>query len=377
MGLKGASVGVVGGGVAGLMFAICAQSRGAQVTVFEQAPEIGEFGAGLQLSKNALRVFSALKLHPDAEIPLSFPKKLHIYDIRTGMRLMSSDQNRSDEKVYAQVHRADLVGFLSAMARRLGVKVNLAARAKAGPGTIDTGEQAQSFDHVVIASGVRSVAHTSAAPRFDGKVAWRATIPGTVSKAQTRVWIGPRRHLVAYPLRHGKLTNIVAVENSVTWDQEGWNHEGDPDLLRAAFSPACAEVADMLAQVTQTRRWALYTHPDISMVSCDGLPLVGDAAQTMLPFMAQGAAMAIEDAWALASAIDQGAGLDRWAALRAARRNKVSEMAQANGRIFHEARPWALPFHRLGMWGLGRVWPNFGAARLRVVYDYDVTADFP
>lgn len=379
--LDGARVGIVGGGVAGLTLALCAAARGATVSVFEQAPELGEVGAGLQLSPNALRVLTALGLAPEARLPAMRPETLTLRGLRTGRALMTTVQNGPGLPAYLQAHRADLLAFLADAARAAGVSMRLGVRAEAGTGGIRADGTVERFDNVAMAGGVRSARPGRAQPVFTGQVAWRALVDGAragdFAQRGTQVFLGPGRHLVVYPLRDGGVVNLVGVEDGRTWDREGWDHIGDAADFRAAFAPACAGVAALLAAVETPRRWALYTHPAQKMADAAGTALLGDAAGAMLPFMAQGAAMAMEDAWALAACWDAGAGLSAYAQRRGARRGAVARTAVANGRIFHERRAWLLPFHRGGMWALGQLVPGFGARRVAWIYDYDVTAAFP
>lgn len=362
---------MIGGGVAGLTFALAAARRGAGVTVFEQAEALGDVGAGLQLSPNAMRVFAALGLSTAKDLPANRPGHVEICDMRTGWPLMQQIHGAPGGHPYLQTHRADLIGHLADAVKAAEGAVELGTAVSAGGRNIN----GRVFDHVVTANGVRGRTNRAAA-RFTGQVAWRALVPGQGEPTHTRVYIGPGRHMVTYPLRGGDLINLVGVQNEQDWQGEGWDHDGSADDFRAAFSPACDDLTSLLTRVQQVRRWALFAHEEVAMTTPEGRPIIGDAAQTMLPFVAQGAAMAVEDAWSLAAALDGACGLEEWSLRRADRRAAVMRAALANGRVFHEARPWFLPFHRLGMWGLGKIWPGFGATRLKWLYDYDVVSDF-
>ncbi|MBC6441600.1 MAG: NAD(P)-binding protein [Rhodobacteraceae bacterium] len=366
--LKGQSIGVLGGGVAGLSFAICAADRGARVTVFEQAQHPGEAGAGLQLSRNGTRVLDAMGIDARQALHPNVPGKVRIHDMSTGRQLMRQVQNRPGHAGYLQAHRADLIATLVTAAQMRDITFRPST-----PAAINGLKIAgQSFDRVVRASGIRG-----RAAHFTGQVAWRALVPGQGETTDTRIFIAPGCHLVVYPLRGGQVINLVGVQNGQTWDAEVRDHVGDPDAFRAAFSQTCADLQGLLDRVENVRCRALCAHTDVSMIGPDGVPSVGDAAQAMLPFVAQGAVMALEDAWSLAAALDGTCSEPDWANRRAGRRAAVMRTALANGHVLHEARPWFLPFHRLGMCGLDKLWPGFGAARLRWIYDYDVVMDFP
>ena len=182
---------------------------------------------------------------------------------------------------------------------------------------------------MVAADGVRSgvrAAHLDAAPpRFTGHVAWRALVdagrlPGGASAATT-VRIGPGRHIVSYPLRGGRLVNLVAVEERAAWTAEGWSEPDDPENLRRAFAGWGGGAGRLLAGVERTFLWGLFDHPPLPRWARGRLALLGDACHPMLPFLAQGAGMALEDAWVLGDAIDAAPDLERGLAAYVARRS--------------------------------------------------------
>ena len=198
-------------------------------------------------------------------------------------------------------------------------------------------------------SGVAAALHGAEAPRFTGQAAWRAVVPREAVAAPVpptaAVWIGRGRHLVHYPVRAGREINVVAVTEQDRWREESWTTPGDPAELRAAFAGWPEPVPALLRAVEQTWRWALYDRPPRRGWTRGRATLLGDAAHPMLPFLAQGAAMAVEDAavlaGSLARAADPGAALRAYEAARRPRTTAVQGWSRLNARLFHLPPPAA------------------------------------
>ncbi len=388
MTLIGQQATVVGAGIAGLAVARALALRGAAVTVLEQAPEIAEIGAGLQISPNGMRVIDALGLGPALRAVALRAEAVELCDAR-GARVLRLPVGRA-EPGYFFVHRADLIALLAAEARAAGVAVRLGERvdgigiADGVPSLADGGGWRQ-VPLLIGADGlhsrVRQALNGRAVPFFTRQVAWRATVPGGASApAVARVFMGPGRHLVTYPLRGGRQINIVAVEERGAWAEEGWQHEDDPANLRVAFAGFGAAVRDLLARVERVHLWGLFRHP-VARRWHDGgrVAVLGDAAHPTLPFLAQGANLALEDAWALAAALARhesaAAGLAAYQAARAPRVTRAIAAATRNARTYHLSAPlWRGTVHaalRLA----GAVAPGAVLGRLDWLYGHDVTQD--
>ena len=183
--------------------------------------------------------------------------------------------------------------------------------------------------------------------------------------------MGARRHIVTYPLRGGALINLVAVEEVTGQAEQGWSHAADPAELRGIFSDFGKSTHALLQSVRSVRRWALCPHDHAMMEGAFGQPVIGDAALTMLPFMAQGAGMAIEDAFELAE--DLGDGHKGWSAnsarIRKERKEAVMKAARSNGRIFHFYPKLIGPFYHMGMAIAGRLSPHKLSRRYAWIYE--------
>lgn len=356
--LEGCEIAIVGAGIGGLSAAVALAQRRARVRVFERAGALGEVGAGLQIGPNAVAVLEALGLRSRAELLASVPEAIELRDHRSGRRVarlpLGAVAVGRYGRPYWQFHRADLLGVLEAGAREAGVEIvtgtdMLAARPEAGGVRLDfAGGRSESAAVLVGADGVRSglrAAHfRGGAPRFTGHVAWRGLVPaerlpaGLVPNAAC-VTMGPNRHLVTYPLRGGSLVNFVAVEAREAWQAEGWSQADDPARLRAAFAGWSGLPGAVLGAVEETFLWGLFDHPVLPAWTSGRIALLGDACHPMLPFLAQGAAMALEDAWVLAAELDVAPeperGLMAYEARRKSRATRVQRASARNARIYH------------------------------------------
>ncbi|WP_272006243.1 FAD-dependent monooxygenase [Roseovarius sp. ZX-A-9] len=385
MDMHALKIAVIGGGIGGLAVARACALRGARVTLYEQAPAITEVGAGLQISPNGFAVLRALGLGDALRGAGQQARGIALHDYR-GARVVRLDLGALQERDYWFVHRADLIDILHRGALDAGVTIRLGAKVHdAGPGpALRTDAGTQSADLVIGADGLHSVLRPAlngaTAPFFTGQVAWRATVPAPGSAtAEARVDMGPRRHLVSYPLRDGQLMNLVAVEERAAWTAESWSHEGNPDQLRAQFSGFGPAAQALLARVDMVHQWGLFRHPVAAVWGRDGVALLGDAAHPTLPFMAQGACMALEDAWVLAAMVaakpDMGTALAAYQAKREGRVRRVVSAANGNAWKYHLSfAPLRFAAHSVMRLG-GLVAPVRMMRQFDWIYGHDVTAE--
>lgn len=384
--VSGRDIAVLGAGVAGLALARALARQGAAVTVYEQAPAITEVGAGLQISPNGVRVLTALGLDPAAVAMRA--QGVRLMDGVSGREVVHLDfaATRPDD-LFLLVHRADLIGLLERGVRELPVDLRLSHEVVEIHGdaegvrlTFADGAEAR-HDIVLGADGLHSklrpLLNGPAKPFFTGQTAWRALVPaqGDVPPVP-RVHMAAGRHVVSYPLRGGKMVNIVAVEERKDWVEEGWHHWGSPTEMRQNFAGFCPDVTALLARVEEVSRWGLFRHEIAPRWHSDRTALVGDAAHPTLPFLAQGANMALEDVWVLAECFARLPLAEALPAYQARRRGRVSrviEAANANARNYHLSGVKRAVGHaalRLA----GQVAPAKMVERYAWLYDYDVTA---
>ncbi len=368
--LKNKKITVIGAGLGGLCAALAFARRGAAVHVFENANELAEVGAGIQVSANGLRVLKALGI--DASLCGYASKGLTLNDHHGRRVAILPNQNR-EVRLF---HRADLLELLSNACSGAGVRVSL--------GQHITPQNLPEADLIVAADGVNSefralVQPTAAQPHFSGQVAWRAlvAVPEPIHEGGVNVYMGPGRHVVLYPLRGGSVLNIVAVEDTKSIASEGWTQSVVSSELRDRFSDFGGPLPALFERVTSVNRWGLYHHPVPRPWSEGNTVLLGDAAHPMLPFLAQGASMAFEDAWVLVSCLDADADLDTalggYERLRAPRVARVMKEARANATRFHHSNPVTRFLGHNALKGVSRFAPDLMARRFDWIYGADVT----
>lgn len=355
---------VVGAGIAGLTLAISLARAGLRVVVLERAMRLSEVGAGLQLSPNATNVLLNLGLGSALDATGVRPEAVTIRSALTGADIVRMPLGKSMIARYGApyivIHRADLQSLLlhalgeePRVRLKLGVET-LAYRQGAEGVEVDIrsedGEETVAGALLVGADGVRSQVRQAVIgggkALYSGHTAWRATLPVASWSAaarhadETGLWLGARAHLVHYPIDAGRQVNLVAVVDD-DWREEGWDAPGDPAEIAAVFADWPETVRSLVALPESWRRWALCAAPASRPWVRGRTVLVGDAAHAMLPFVAQGAAMAIEDARVLTAALTRGreptiAGrLHAYEARRRARVESVVRMARRNGAIYH------------------------------------------
>ncbi|WIY24092.1 FAD-dependent monooxygenase [Parasedimentitalea psychrophila] len=389
MELKGQKITIIGGGIGGLTAALALQRKGAEVTVLEQAEAISEVGAGLQITPNGVAVLAALGLNDDLAWCSQRARAVCLRHYRHGRQVvrLDLDQYAGGQNFYF-VHRSDLITMLADAVRRAGVQVRLlqkVERVETGPSPVvhlSRGAQCGG-DLVIGADGLHSKARKAfnnpGQPAFTGQVAWRATVPNLMQlPAEAQVFMGPKKHLVAYPLRDGKQVNLVAVQERSAWAKEGWNHSDDPANLRAAFREFGGIAGGLISAVDDVRLWGLFRHPVAKNWYQGHVAILGDAAHPTLPFMAQGANMALEDAWVLTESLIAAdtieAGLKRYQHQRYTRTLRIVEAANHNAWKYHLRAPLAWPAHQALKLG-GRFAPQRMVRQFDWIYGHDVTAE--
>ncbi len=363
---------VVGAGIGGVAAAIALAQAGATVRVLERAAKFEDVGAGLQISANGRKALVALGVvdggaHPAATLSTGTVFR----DGAKGRHVTQIPPPAAGPTWY--MHRADLLGLLVKRAQALSVAFEF--EVIAAPGSIQA-------DLIVAADGARS--HWRAdmdcesTPYFTGHVAWRALIPwnGQGGTASAVVSMGRAAHVVSYPLRGGSVMNVVAIEERTDWTQEGWRVAGDPTEFQDRFSQFGGVVGNMIAETHEVNIWALHARPVAQRWSRDRSVLLGDAAHPTLPFMAQGACLALEDAVVLGATLsasrDVEAALAQYQALRQDRARQVVGLADGNAWRFHLAKPLAWGAQAVLTLGAGAL-----ARRLEWVYGYDATLAVP
>ncbi|MGE4373189.1 MAG: FAD-dependent monooxygenase [Xanthobacter sp.] len=355
---------IVGGGIGGLACAIALRQAGLTVQVVERAHKLREVGAGLQLTPNATRILRDMGLLARLEEVAVSPRALDVRSGRNGATLARADYASAAARFDAPfmvVHRADLQKLLADAAEAEGCAIaldselaslepsarNVRAVVRQGQDLITHGA-----DILIGADGVRSTVRSHlyagrkgppAGPVFARRVAYRTTINAPDDyPPEVRLYLGPNAHLVAYPVKGGETLNIVAIVKE-THPVGRWNAPGNSGDVHRAFSNWAPEVRKLLESAPHFLCWGLYDIAPLPQWSFGRMTLLGDAAHAMLPFLAQGAAQSIEDAAALARALQQNsdaeAALHAYEVARRTRTARIQTGARRNGVIYHLSGP--------------------------------------
>ena len=349
---------VAGAGIGGLVTALALADAGARVTVLERRSAPTEFGAGLQLSPNATRVLARLGLLERLR-PLALePRSVRVRRGRDAADLVRFPLgNHAVERYGAPfllILRPDLQRLLAEEgAVRPAIEVRFAIEVRGAEANGSDGVSVATSSGTIVADGfvdARGVGVAQARP--SGRVAWRALVPAAgFGSAQmqpdTNLWLGPRTHLVHYPVPGGASVNVVAVteDRGTPLDAHSdlWSRPGDPDLLKHAFAGWHADALALLAREADWRCWPLLDAPPLRGWSRGPLTVLGDAAHPMLPFLAQGASQAVEDAGCLAdclrAASEVGAAFEAYEHRRRDRAIRVQAASRRQADIYHLGRP--------------------------------------
>ena len=362
---------LAGAGIGGLAAALACARIGVPVQLFERSPALAEVGAGIQLGPNVTRLLKGWGLQTGLQAVAAYPENLLIRSAESGTllgRLRLGEQALVRYGApYATVHRADLQALL------------LQAVQACGSAQLQLGQAITGFDQDAaraclhhadgrqtqgallvgadgLSSRVRQQLLGDGPPRLTRHLAYRALLPQAALPAALRcqdvvVWLGVGLHVVQYPVRGGDWLNVVALvesrlEDSKTGDRSGWDHAATGADLMRELKGETPELLALLQAMDGWRLWHLQIRQTISspaQMAQGRVALLGDAAHPMLPYLAQGAGMAIEDAQALGQALAQGgvtpAALAHYAQARWQRNARVQRRALRNGRIFHASGP--------------------------------------
>ena len=372
---------VVGAGVAGLATALALARRGIEVSVLERAQALTEIGAGLQITPNGMMVLRELGLADAVRAAGLSAEAVELRRAEDGRPVVRMGLGDRD---WVLIHRARLLDALAGAVAGAGVPVETGAEVVS---VEDGGDAAcavladgghRTADLIVgadgLRGGVREALGPAEAPRFTGHVAWRALVPGE-GPAVAEVHMAPGRHVVTYPLAGG-LRNLVAIEARRAWVEEGWTIRGDPVEMRRRFANVSPRLSAMLEAVEEVHLWGLHRHPVAWRWHDERVVLAGDSAHPTLPFLAQGANMALEDAWALAECVATLPPDEALAAYQARRRQRAARIVAAssgNAWVYHMWRgPQRWGLHQ-GLRLMQRIAPGGAISRFDWVYDHDET----
>ncbi len=355
---------IAGAGIGGLTASLALAARGFRAVIIERSEKLEEAGAGLQLSPNASRILIDLGLEKSLAPYVIAPDAISIMTARAGKEIgrvpLGNTATARYGAPYWIIRRADLQKVLLAHVKerrdidlRLGcVYEDVANYAKGATVVQRKGSVRQQEPALALIgadgvwSTVREQLYPEVKPQFTGRIAWRGTVearqlPREFNARRVQLWMGPNAHIVAYPMADGQHINVVAILTG-KWNRPGWSEPGDAAEIVQEFVPPHWPIAArmLIGAVDGWRKWALFAIQDGGVWGEGSVALLGDASHAMLPFAAQGAGMAIEDAAVVAKCLEENrtnvaAAFAKYARQRSARVARVQRTARANGQIYH------------------------------------------
>ena len=349
---------IAGAGIAGLVVGLSLLQRGIDVEIFEQAAELRELGAGVQLSANGTRVLIALGLEQEMQAIAAEPSGKQIRLFSTGRTWKLFDLGASSRAVYGapywMVHRGDFHRVLvDAFNLRAPGQLHLNARCVGFEEAADgiwlrlAGGERHHGDVVVGADGVHSEIRRQIGgdktPFFAGVAAWRGLVPmqrlpANLQRDVGTNWVGPGGHVITYPVRRGELLNFVGIFEGENWSVESWTERGTREACSSSFAGWNPEIHTVIENVDVPYKWALLGRDPLDRFVAGRACVIGDAAHPTLPFLAQGANMAIEDGMVLARCLEAfppDEALQRFQNARIARTNSIVVKSAENAKRFH------------------------------------------
>jgi len=349
------TVAIVGAGIGGLAAALALLRRGHDVDVYEQSPELGEIGAGIQISSNGTRVLYALGLEAALHAIEVVPSRRQIRHWSTGETWDWFDLGAVTRERYGtphvMLHRADLHAMLADAVRRLKPNAihpgrrcaDVSQREGDAAVRFDTGETVRAA-YVIGADGIHSKVRAclfgADRPEFTGVVAWRATVPmeclpSHLAQMVGTNWLGPSGHVLHYPIRRGELMNFISLVERDDWQIESWTVAGTTDELARDYPGWHPDVHAIIRHIKMPFKWALVVRGPMPRWSKGRISLLGDACHPVLPFLGQGAVMAIEDAYVIAACLqkyfaDPAAAFARYEEIRRERTAVVVSKSHEN-----------------------------------------------
>ncbi|MAK60808.1 MAG: monooxygenase [Ponticaulis sp.] len=389
---------IAGGGIAGLAASLALARDGHDIILFEQAAAINEVGAGLQISPNGMKVLRSLNLEEEVISAGFEPERIELRMGKSGAVIF--DIPLADRSVdrwgarYIHIHRADLLNILLNEAE---ISDNIEIRLNHQLQQINTdgdeveltlsGGRTERGDLLIGADGIHSVVRERLTgprpPRFTGCVAWRGVIDvsrltGAKPPPTACAWVGKGAHMVTYYLRSGQLVNLVGVIERSDWRTESWSERGMRDQFLSDFKGWHPTLQELIQKGDEFFQWALFDRTPLPKWVDGRVGLIGDACHPMLPFLAQGAVMALEDAYVLAKCLREEAAvetaLQTYQGMRRARATQIQDQSRRNAGTFHRQSPLTQLATYGPMWLAGHALPEVVHQRMDWIYGHDVTA---
>lgn len=390
---------VSGAGIAGLTLAITLAKSGNSVILFDKSDEFHDIGAGIQQASNAMQIHAALGIDKQIESLSLEPESIDFYDLLSAKNLFSLDllgthKSRYGHK-YLHIHRSDLHRTLLNEAKKCNVsiylksKVNSYVNTNAGVSTVINGKTFQG-DVLIGADGIRSSVrkHLNGVeiPNYTGYSAWRGLVrtsklpPNLIPRA-TNNWLGENKHIVCYYVKNGDFVNFVAVTKHEKWLEQDWKLEGSLSQMRDCFKDSDNRVQILLDNCHKCYLWGIFDISPLDNWTDGHVTLIGDAAHPMMPFLAQGASVAMEDAWVLTHYLNKynkniELGLKKYQEARLLTANLIQKYSKENADLYH-MRPSFKKSVRDLKFSLATKYPSLLNHKFDKVFGNNVVSKYP
>jgi len=387
-------IAIIGAGLGGLAAARALLLRGIEATVYEQTSRIGEFGAGVVMTPNAMKALRSLAVE-EAVLAQAFVARTHVArSWRSGRTIDSAPLDAYRDHFganFCTMHRGDLQEILREAVGKEHIRLSarcvaVSSDVSGARARFEDGAEIEA-DVVIGADGIHSVVRNNLfgaqSPRFTGNVCWRGLVdtrrlPSALMSPEFAIWWGPHGHVVHYHVRRGELLNWVAITEADTWTEESWSREGDMSEVKRTYAGWNKRLLSLFDATERCYKWALFDREPLERWSKERVTLLGDSAHAMLPYLAQGAAQSLEDACVLAAQIestpeDLVGALRRYEQRRIPRTRRVQLGARARGKSNHLPSAWGRFWRDARLALRRRLAPDATLHAAEWIYSYDVT----
>ena len=376
---------IIGAGIGGMTTALCLRHFGIKASLYERSSQVTTAGAGIQLSPNAHRVLSYIGLTDKIAAVSRRCKGVKVFDYKSDSQMALLDYlNFKSNDLFSFCHRADLVSILYEACKKQEIPVHFNKKFEKitdGKAIFSDGETL--FADLIIGadglhSNARKIVFGEVKAIFTKQIAWRSIVPNSINQCDfAHVTLAPKRHIVSYPIRNGSQLNLVLIKEQNDWQPDGWRHLEDPSVVKENFKDFSGKTAKIIDSIEDVYKWGLFRYPLRKNWYKDRVVLIGDAAHPTLPFLAQGAAMAIEDSFVLASKFSEFptilSAFTEFQSDRLPRVQRVINASAKNARTFHLSNTIArLVFHTI-LQLFSKFLPRLLLKRFNWIYDKDVT----
>ena len=358
---------IIGAGVSGLFLGCCLKKNNFHSIIYEKDSSLSPYGAGVNLSKNATLLLNKVGLL-DKLVPLGYlPKRVYFRSFNNASIINSLDLNENSND-FISIDRRDLIDVMKNYYLSLGGELvfdHKCIKIKDSEIYFDN-KQKTSTDLVIACDGIKSDLRSkyfdNLSPKFSNLIAWRGLtsrdqLPSNTFWDHINIHLGPYGHVVHYPIDRGKKINFVAIKKQTKWEEESWVAEGNINELLSDFSSWNKNVLELFSKSDNLHKWGLFERKPIKNLVKDNLLLMGDAAHPILPFLAQGSCLAIEDAYSLSVLLrnnDQKISLSNYQKLRIKRGNEIQFRSKLQGNLNHLSNGFLIFLRNLFLKNFGK-----------------------